>query len=267
MRIEVLAIGREILSGRTLDTNSHWIARQVASLGGRLSRIAAVDDDETEIVSEIASARDRGVSVLITTGGLGPTSDDKTLAAIAAAAGLDLVECASALRFVSSRYEEFHAAGHVDSPILTPERRKMALLPRGSLWLDNAVGAAPGVRLTLDGMTVFALPGVPAEMKDIFTRHVIEHLRRLLEGRVLLECRVVTGIGDESVLGPILDAVAGSVPGVYLKSTPRRFGQEEGIEVYISVWGEDEDLSRRKLTEAKDMLLRLAAERGGRCRS
>src|SRR5439155_1112684 len=102
--------GRELLTGRTVDTNSAWIAARLTDLGAFVARIVAVDDDPAAIAREIAGARERGVALVITTGGLGPTLDDRTLAGVAAALERRLVEHPAALAFVARRYAELAAA-------------------------------------------------------------------------------------------------------------------------------------------------------------
>ena len=121
-RVEVLAVGRELLTGRTLESNANWIARRVSTLGGRLSRIAIVDDAVEAIAGEIQTAKKNGADVLLITGGLGPTFDDMTLAGLAQAAGVELNADAQALQFIEDKYNDLHLEGHVPVGGLTPER-------------------------------------------------------------------------------------------------------------------------------------------------
>ena len=157
-RVEIIVVGREILSGRTLDTNSHWIARRVRSLGGITQRIAVVDDDVPAIIKEIETALDNGARVIATVGGLGPTVDDKTLEAVAEATACPLNLDPDALAFVGNQYRFFASQGFVDSGEMTSSRQKMAMIPEGSRILPNSVGAAPGVHLELKRASVFCLP-------------------------------------------------------------------------------------------------------------
>ena len=157
---EIVAVGRELLTGRTVDTNSAWIAARLTDLGAAVTRVVAVDDDPAAIAREIAGARERGTALVITTGGLGPTLDDRTLAGVAAAFGRRLVKHGAALDFVARRYAELAAAGAVAGAALTPPRRKMACLPEGAEPIDNAVGTAPGVFLSDGAQALLALPGM-----------------------------------------------------------------------------------------------------------
>src|SRR5207249_1171806 len=126
------AVGRELLTGRTVDTNSAWIAARLTDLGACVTRTVVVDDDPAAIAREIASARARRAAVVVTTGGLGPTLDDRTLVGVAAALGRNLTEHPAAAAFVARRYAELAAAGAVPDGALTPPRQKMACLPEGA---------------------------------------------------------------------------------------------------------------------------------------
>jgi molybdenum cofactor synthesis domain-containing protein len=238
-QIEIIIVGREILVGRTLDTNSHWIARRLTALGGETRRIVVVDDHIPSIVREFQTARSNGVRVIITVGGLGPTSDDKTLAAVAEATGHPLVLDRHALDFVKTRYRFFRKEGAVDSDAMTPSRAKMATIPEGSQILSNTVGAAPGVYLEMEDVSIFSLPGVPREMQTVFEDAVVEILKTVFGKQVFLEETITTPLKDESQLGEILNRVMKEVPGVYLKSRPTRFGRNVQMEVTLSASGDD----------------------------
>lgn len=266
IRVEIIAVGREILTGRTLDTNSHWIAGRITALGGVLGRIVSVDDNLDDISAEIASSVARGADVVITTGGLGPTADDMTLEGMARGLGRGLSLDAAALEFVRKRYELFFEQGYVDSKEMTPSRRKMAVIPEGGEWLSNGVGAAPGIKLEAQGTVFFALPGVPEEMRSIFEESVEPFLRKLFSGIVRLEESMATGIGDESILTPILKRVMKRLKGVYLKPDPKGFGTGVDIGVYISVRADDKGKARARMNCARRMLLSEleSARRGSR---
>ena len=256
-RVEIIAIGKEILRGQTLDTNSHWLARRVTALGGLVGRIVVPDDDVGAIVQEIKKSFDNGAEVIITTGGLGPTFDDKTLAGIAEATGNPLSLDPGALQFVAQRYQAFYAEGSVESPDITPPREKMAHVPQGAELLDNPVGAAPAVLLQTPHGVIFALPGVPKEMHAIFEGEVLPRLREILGSGVYLEEGVASGVGDESVLGGVVDRVMKRIPGVYLKSKPTRFEKGVDLEVVITAAGPEEGEVRTRIQEAKKLLLEL----------
>jgi len=256
-RVEIIAMGREILVGRTLDTNSHWIARRVTSLGGETGRIVVVDDDVPSIVTEIRTAQSKHARVIITVGGLGPTVDDKTLNAVAEATGRPLVLDGHALDFVRSRYRYFKTQGFVDSDNMTPSRQKMAMIPEGSQILHNSVGAAPGVHLDLKTTSIFSIPGVPREMEAIFEESMIEILRGIFGKKVFLERTIKTPLKDESQLGEILNRVMREIPGIYLKSRPTHFGRDVRMDVTVSASRDD----RKKVEEQIEMAIQRIRKR------
>lgn len=260
-RVEILAVGNEILTGRVLDTNSNWLARAITAMGGEVARFTVVRDTVDEIVREVKNAMANTSRVIITTGGLGPTFDDRTLEAVAQALDRPLVLHAEALEWVIQKYEEFKVKGFVDSDDITPSREKMAHLPDGSTPLPNSVGAAPGVMVESKGCTLFCLPGVPAEMKAIFQEHVEEKLKLIFGSRSFVERDITTDVGDESKLVPIIDAVMKEVDGVYLKSKPTHFGQNVRIGIRITAWGEYEEVLKKRVEKAiielKDQLKKI----------
>src|SRR5208337_4455464 len=162
-RVEIIAVGKEILRGQTLDTNSSWLAKRITALGGAIGRIVIPDDDVEAVAQEIKTSLQNGAQIIITTGGLGPTFDDRTLAGLAEATGRPLALHPAALEIVTRRYQEFYEKGFVDDAAITPAREKMAYLPKEAEALDNPVGTAPAVLLRTSQTVFFALPGVPKE--------------------------------------------------------------------------------------------------------
>jgi len=255
--VYLLTIGREILVGRTQDTNAHWIAGEVTRGGGGVRRIAVVDDEVPAIAAEVGSARGLGGRVLVTTGGLGPTHDDLTLAGIARAAGTRLRVHPSARRIVEARYRALNTAGRIADPAITPARLKMARLPPGAIPLDNSVGTAPGVRLDWGSLTIFALPGVPAEMKAMFTAEVapcVAALARHAGGGGWVEISIPTGCNDESGLVACLDVLRAAFPDVYVKSHARGFGAGVDVGITLAAPGVDEASARARLEAAREFL-------------
>jgi len=254
---EIVAVGRELLTGRTVDTNSAWIAARLTDLGAFVARIVAVDDDPAAIAREIADARQRGAALVITTGGLGPTLDDRTLAGAAAALERRLVEHPDALAFVARRYAELAAAGAVADAGLTPPRRKMARLPDGAEPVDNAVGTAPGVLLRDGTRVLLALPGVPAEMRAVFDA-ALPRLRDCLGAPAhVAEREVASGSGDESVITVAVERVMDAVPGVYLKSLATGFAPDCNLRVRITARAATRAEAEARTARAAE---RLAAE-------
>ena len=226
---EILSIGNEVLNGDVVDTNSNWLARQVARRGGRVRRVTTLPDEVETIGQALADALARRVDLVLCTGGLGPTADDLTLAAIAHGVGRPLAEDAAALDMVRRRYDDLAGRGYVQ-PGLNEGRRKMARLPQGALPLWNSVGGAPGVRLDVGPTAIIALPGVPEEMKAIF----LESLGDLLAERLPLAYAERAGqahMQDDSRLAPHHQAVSAAYPDVYIKTRVQVFGTSDTIRI------------------------------------
>jgi len=235
--VEIIAVGDELLLGDVLDTNTHWLCRQIAERGGLVTRAVMVRDDPEALGRELKGVLSRGPDMLFMTGGLGPTGDDRTLEAIACALNRPLTAHARAVALVQERYDRLAAKGYVDHSGLTPSRRKMALLPQGSDPLANPVGAAPGVVLVEGETTIVALPGVPAELKGIFITSLQSLLVRMLGHQAWRQQSVRVQCGDESLLAPILQAVSRAHPKVYLKSLAQQFGPDQWLQVTLSASG------------------------------
>lgn len=230
---EVFAIGNELLLGIVQDTNTHWLCRRITGLGGRVRRCFVLPDEPSVIAEELERALRRDPDLLVTTGGLGPTQDDLTLEAVAQALDVPLEEHPEALRIVERRYRELFEQGRVDSPALTDARRKMARLPRGAQALDNRVGTAPGVLIKRGKTTLVSLPGVPAELYDIWENALQPYLERIFGAGFYGERTLIVDVNDESLLAPLLREFQQSWPEVYIKSRPKGFA--EGLKILITL--------------------------------
>jgi len=252
--VEILAIGDELLDGVTQDTNTHWLCRQVTAAGSWVRRAALVRDDPEAIAAEVAGAIGRGAALILVTGGLGPTADDRTLEGVARAAGVPLVEHDAAREMVAQRYAALFQAGAVAAPDLTPERLKMAVLPQGAKPIENPVGAAPAVLLRLGGTTIVCLPGVPGELKGIFAGPLRPHLDAVLGAGVAAERELLVRLNDESAMAPALQEVASLFPDVYVKSHARDFETGAGIRVTLCARAADPGAAGRALDAASQAL-------------
>ena len=227
-RFNLITVGYEILDGKILNTNSKWLAERITSMGGRVDRMITVGDDVDEIVWAIRESIKSGVDWIITSGGLGPTYDDLTLKGVAKALRRKLVLNRKALEMLKRRYEKLYEEGVIPSPELTPQRIKMAMLPRGGKPLKNDVGSAPGVLLRYGKTRIVCLPGVPSELKNIFENEVEPLIKKSLKQIFRVERWFeVKGIA-ESTLAPKLEILRLRNPNVYIKSHPR---MEEGKSV------------------------------------
>lgn len=178
----MLVIGDEILSGRTHDTNTHFLAGALTGRGINLREVRVVADDQDAIVAAVNALRGAYTHVF-TSGGIGPTHDDITADAIAAAFGIGISHRADAMALLTAHYQkvghEFNAA-----------RQRMARIPDGAVLIDNPVSTAPGFSVE----NVHVMAGVPS----IFQAMVASVLPTLTGGAPLLSdsLRVMTGEGD-----------------------------------------------------------------------
>ena len=173
-----------------------------------------------------------------------------------------LEENAEALASVRGRYEELTEKGYVHYAELTEERRKMAMLPRGALPLTNPVGSAPGVVPRVGKTTIICLPGVPADLKSIFTTSLQPVLQELFGERVFIERMALVDCGDESVLAPIIKSVAQGHPSIYVKSRAAGFGPKVKLKITLSLIGRDKDEVDRSLRHALHDLERVLTTAG-----
>jgi len=252
VRVEVLAVGKELLIGRTLNTNAQWVGKRLALMGTMIRQMATVDDDLAEISGALSSCISRRPDFVVVIGGLGPTPDDMTLKGIASGAGRVLALNSEALGLVRKHYSKRGMA----SIEITPARRKMAVLPSGSTPLVNPVGTAPGVRLEIGGTVVYCLPGVPSEMRSIFRRSIEPEIRsrvgKLSRSAVTLKFEGIY----ESAMAPLILRELRRNPGVYIKSHPR--GVREGVSRIeldiVSVKEAASDAKRETAGIAKEMI-------------
>src|SRR5664279_6375458 len=133
--VEIFIIGNEILIGDIQDTNTNWLCKEINNLGGVVDRALVRRDIKGTIALELHSALERKPRVIITTGGLGPTADDLTLAAVAEGTGLELRLHEQARQMVKDRYDELAAQGIMAQGGLNPPREKMAWFPEGAVPL------------------------------------------------------------------------------------------------------------------------------------
>ena len=168
---EILCVGTELLLGNILNGNARWLAEQLASLGVPHHRQLVVGDNRDRLIRAVQEAAGR-CRLLITTGGLGPTPDDLTTEAIAAAFDSPLEEHPGAWADIQAKL-----AQRGRTP--TPSVRRQALIPRGATLLPNPTGTAPGVIWSpRPGFTVMTFPGVPSEMQAMWHQSAVPWLRQ-----------------------------------------------------------------------------------------
>lgn len=177
MNAEILAIGSELLTPQRMDTNSLWLTDRLNTLGVELTMKVVVGDDRDRLVAAVRDALVR-TEIIILTGGLGPTEDDVTRDAVAAALGRPLVFRQELVDDIAAR---FRALGRKMAEI----NLRQAYLVEGGEALPNPNGTAPGQWIVHDGRYLMLLPGPPREMKPMFSNHCLPRLEKLLPPQVI----------------------------------------------------------------------------------
>jgi nicotinamide-nucleotide amidase len=184
MKIGILTIGNELTSGKTQDTNSSFIASQLNIQGWLVSVMMSVPDDEDAIrkgLDYIMSLSD----AVVVTGGLGPTVDDITTAAIARAFDLTLYMDKEVLKYLKDRFNKMHLKW-------TDNNAKQAMFPEGAETIRNPVGSAWGFSLRRSEKIIVVMPGVPTEAKKMLSEEVIPILRKnFIEAALYVESRII----------------------------------------------------------------------------
>jgi molybdopterin-biosynthesis enzyme MoeA-like protein len=260
--VEVVSAGNEVLIGDVLDTNTNRLCTLVTGLGGAVTRTVMVRDDLEAIAREVAGAVGRRPALVFTVGGLGPTSDDMTLAGVALGLGVPLTLHTEAERMVREKYAEFHAKGYVPFPEMNDARRKMAMLPAGAEPVVNPIGGAPGV-LARDGATaIVSLPGVPEELVAIVEQSLDELFAEIFGTAHYEERALVVAIQDESAIATILRRAELDHPAVYVKSRAKALGSTRVISVTLSARGAHAGAVDALLAPAAEQLLTQIAAAG-----
>ncbi len=262
--VEIICVGNELLIGKTLNTNAHWLGRQATILGANVNRITVVQDIVDEIASVVCEVIRRKPQFIIVTGGLGPTFDDKTLEGIAKALRCKLEINPKALAMVKEKCEEYAKKRHLQTTVeMNPARVKMAMLPDKAEPICNPIGSAPGVRADIGGTVLFALPGVPLEMEAIFMDSISPLLSQAVGDRVFVEESMFLDNVAESYLAPLIVKVMEANEGVYIKSHVSTGAHSMGvenrphIEVHLTARAKAKENPKMKLLKAKDELLKL----------
>jgi len=230
MGCEVLAIGTELLLGQVVDTNSAWIGERLAAAGIPCYQQSSVGDNHARIVAALRSALSRADTV-ICCGGLGPTPDDITREAIAEVMGVSLVRDPAIEGWLSDR---FAGRGMPES------NYKQADRPLGSSVIMPRIGTAPGLVCPVEGKVVYAVPGVPAEMREMVEGAIVPDLRRRLGSAVTIRSRYlrVWGVPESKVAAavaprvqaleergnPTIAFLASAAEGVRVRVTARASG-------------------------------------------
>ena len=209
MNVEILSIGTELLLGEIVDTNSAYIARALRDIGVNVYFMATVGDNLERIEENLLTGLARS-DVVITTGGLGPTVDDVTRQAVAAAVERELVFHQELLDQIAERFRNFGAR-------MSENNRLQAYIPDGAQIIENPVGTAPCYIVESEQGSIISLPGVPAEMKYLMEHSVLPYLREKIGNKIIKALVLKTaGIGESHLDEHIADLMKQSNPTVGL---------------------------------------------------
>ncbi len=241
----VFTLGNEVVHGRVLNTNAAFIGRRLTLLGFNvLGNISLVDDVDliSKFLKYVLTLKPR---LIITTGGLGPTYDDKTLEAVAKALDKKLVLNQVALAMIKSKYDS------IGLP-LTNERIKMAMMPEGSDPIHNPIGTAPGCFIKAGETLIFCLPGVPQELEVMWESYVEPKLKSLGASKALVEATfTVVGLPESTAAKAVVEVLK-NYPSAYVKTHPKGHELSKPVlEVYVLV----SDVDKHKATELLNSLV------------
>lgn len=248
MRAEIISIGDELTSGQRVDTNSAWLSQRLGELGVPVAFHTTVADNLADNVQVFRMACERA-DLVIATGGLGPTADDLTRQAVAEMAGVDLVEDAGALAHIQALF----ARRKREMP---PNNLVQALFPRGSRVVPNPHGSAPGIDFELarpgnNPVRLFCLPGVPAEMQEMWQGTLQPAVVTMLgQPRVIHHYRVKCfGVGESDLEAMLPDVIRrGRVPSVGITVS------RATITLRITAEGETVPVARESMQHTIDVI-------------
>src|SRR5918997_2305315 len=203
---EIVTIGTEILLGDLVDTNAAWLGARLARWGVGVYRHTTVGDNRARISGALMGAASRA-DLVITTGGLGPTSDDLTNEVLANVTGRGMVEYREARAHVDEKFRRFGRKP-------TANNYKQALFPRGTELIPNPLGTAMGALLEDDGTIFATLPGVPSEMRGMFEGTLEPLIRSRSDGSIVSRTLWFAGIGESALADKVQEFLDATDPTV-----------------------------------------------------
>jgi len=201
MKVEIVAVGSELLLGQTVDTNSAYMAQQLTTIGADVHFKSTVGDNLERIKTTLRNALSRADFVL-TTGGIGPTLDDLTREAVAEVTGRPLVFNQTLCDQINDFFTRLGRK-------MSENNRKQAFIPEGAIPIENPVGTAPGFIVEQGNQSIASVPGVPHEMRHFMEHAVLPYLRQKMGIREIIVSRVLKlfGIGESVVDEKIADLI------------------------------------------------------------
>lgn len=240
---EIIAVGTELLLGQIANTNAQWISKQLARYGINTFYHTVVGDNLKRLTEVLKLAKKRS-NVVIITGGLGPTEDDLSREAFQAISQIPLAVDETAMRKIEQYYDKQNLP-------MTPNNKRQARVFENSIVLSNKVGMAPGNIVKYDDGYWIFLPGVPREMKQIFSDSVIPFLRKL-NGETIIYSNVLKfiGIGESSLEDQLQDMIA-----TQNNPTIALLAGRDGVTLRLTVKAASENEAKQKLETTKRVIL------------
>lgn len=195
MNAEIIAVGTEILLGDIVNTNSQFISRKLAEMGISVYHQSVVGDNGNRLKEELTESFKRS-SIVITTGGLGPTTDDLTKEVGAEYFNKEMILHEESLKTIKSYFKN-------QGKILSKNNEKQAYFPEGSIILPNNFGTAPGCIIEKNNKFLIMLPGPPKEISPMFEDYVMPYLKKFNEGILVSKVLKICGMGESSVVTKI----------------------------------------------------------------
>ncbi len=239
MKCEIIAVGTEVILGDILNSNSQYLAKELANLGIDVYYHEAVGDNRERILDCFKKSLDRS-DIIITTGGLGPTKDDMTKELAAEFFGMKMCIHEKSLQKIKDYFKKMGRE-------FVKSNEKQAYFPKDAIILDNDNGTAPGAIFEKDDKTIIVLPGPPKEMEPMFQNHVRKYLEKRTGNTIVSEVLRVFGIGESSAEKKLQDLIDnGKNP------TIAPYAKEGEVIFRITAKAESEEEARKLIKPLKD---------------
>lgn len=238
---EIISVGTEITTGSILNTNTKYLSMRLMELGIETHYHTAVDDDNKRLTEVINIALNRA-DIIITTGGLGPTEDDLTKEVISKALGLELEMDRDMEQNIIQMFTKINRT-------MTDNNRKQAVKPKGSDFIINDNGTAPGIFINKDNKKILMLPGPPSEMNAMFEKYVIPLIKE--DYSIISKSINLYGIGESTLESSLKEMPIWHYDNIVIAT----FAKTGNIEIKIIGKGNDESLVIRQINEIKQLII------------
>ena len=245
MKVELVSVGTELLLGDIVNTNTAYLAKELAALGIGVYRQTAVGDNRQRLLDVFERAFLENDTVIVT-GGLGPTDDDITKECAAEYFGRD---------FYFDIYSWQKIEKRLQGSLITENNKKQALIPEGAIILENFCGTAPGIIIEEQGKRIILMPGPPREMKDMFSKSVKPYLEKFSKVKYISKYVRFYNIGEsllESEIKDILDNQTNPTIALYAKNSE--------VLIRVTASGQDEELCNKLIDKKIEEVEKLVGD-------